>query len=41
MEKIWLKSYPSGVPAELPEPAYRSIRDMVEQGYREFPERES
>ena len=41
MEKIWLKSYPPGVPAELPEPDYRSIRDMVEYGFREFPERAS
>ena len=41
MEKIWLKSYPPGVPAELPEPDYRSIRDLVEHGFREFPERAS
>jgi len=39
MEKIWLKSYPSGVPADVPEPAFKSIRDMVEYGFREFPDR--
>ena len=39
MEKIWLKSYPSGVPAEVPEPPFKSIRDMVESGFREYPDR--
>ncbi len=38
MEKIWLKSYPSGVPAEVPEPAFKSIRDMVEFSFREYPD---
>ncbi len=41
MEKIWLKSYPPDVPAELPEPPYRSLRDMVEHGFREFADRPS
>jgi len=41
MEKIWLKSYPPGVPAEVPEPPFKSLRDMVEHGFREFPERPS
>ena len=36
MEKIWLKSYPPGVPAELPVPPHRSIRDMVEASFREY-----
>jgi len=39
MEKIWLKSYPDGVPADVPEPEFKSIRDMVEFGFREFPDR--
>ena len=39
MEKIWLKSYPEGIPDELPSPAHRSIRDMFESTFREHPER--
>ncbi|MGB5166158.1 MAG: AMP-binding protein [Woeseiaceae bacterium] len=36
MEKIWLKSYPSGVPETVPEPPYRSIRDMMEHSFDEY-----
>ncbi len=36
MERIWLKSYPEGVPAEAPEPPYRSIRDMFEFCFEEY-----
>ena len=36
MEKIWLKSYPEGVPEEVPEPPYRSIRDMFEFCFKEY-----
>ena len=39
MEKIWLKSYPDGVPADVPEPKFKSIRDMVEFSFREHPDR--
>ena len=39
MEKIWLKSYPDGVPTDVPEPEFKSIRDMVEFSFREFPDR--
>jgi long-chain acyl-CoA synthetase len=38
VEKIWLKSYPEGVPAEVPEPAFR---DMAEFSFRTFPDRPS
>ena len=41
MEKIWLKSYPPGVPEEVPEPKFRSIREMVEYSFQEFPDRPS
>lgn len=41
MEKIWLKSYPDGIPEEVPEPPHRSLRDMVENSFREYPERPS
>ncbi len=39
MERIWLKSYPPGMPAEVPTPPYRSIREMFEHSFREYPER--
>jgi long-chain acyl-CoA synthetase len=39
MEKIWLKSYPPGVPEEIPEPAHRSIRDLVEASFRDHADR--
>ena len=39
MEKIWLKSYPDGMPAEIPPPEYRSLRDMLERSFAAFPER--
>ncbi len=41
MEKIWLKSYPPGVPADVPEPEYRSLRDMVEASFDKYPDRAS
>ena len=41
MEKIWLNSYPPGVPAEVPEPQFRSIREMVEHSFQAFPDRPS
>ena len=41
MEKIWLKSYPEGVPEVVPEPQHRSLRDMVEASFRDYPDRPS
>ena len=41
MEKIWLKSYPHGAPEDVPEPAFRSIREMVEHSFQEWPDRPS
>ena len=41
MEKIWLKSYPEGVPAEIPPSEFRSIRDMFEKTFAEYPDRPS
>jgi long-chain acyl-CoA synthetase len=38
-EKIWLKSYPEGVPAEIPTPPFRSVRDMIEFSLREYADR--
>lgn len=39
MEKIWLKSYPDDVPAEVPEPPFRSVRDLFEQAFEQWPDR--
>ena len=39
MDKVWLKSYPEHVPAELPEAPYRSVRELFEQAFDAFPER--
>jgi len=39
VEKIWLKSYPEGVPAELPPPEFQSVRDMIEFSLREYASR--
>ncbi|HUK04447.1 MAG TPA: AMP-binding protein, partial [Burkholderiales bacterium] len=40
MEKIWLKSYPKGVPAEINPDAYRSIPQLIDENagkYRDRP----
>ena len=37
MEKVWLKSYPEGIPAEIPAPPWRSIRDLFEHGFATYP----
>jgi len=34
MEKIWLKSYPPGVPTEIDPTQYESISDMLEESFR-------
>jgi len=41
LEKIWLKSYPDYVPAELPPPPFKSIRDLFEQAFEKWPDRPS
>jgi len=41
LEKIWLKSYPDDVPAELPPPPFKSIRDLFEQAFEKWPDRPS
>lgn len=38
-EKIWLESYPEGVPAELPTPPFKSVRDMLDFCMREYADR--
>ena len=38
MEKVWLKSYPEGMPAEVPEPPFRSVRELFERSFSEYPD---
>ena len=38
MDKVWLKSYPEGVPAEVPEPPWRSVRDLCEHSFAAYPD---
>ena len=37
-EKTWLKSYPDGMPENVPQPPHRSIRDLFEHSFAEYPE---
>jgi long-chain acyl-CoA synthetase len=39
MEKIWLKHYPAGVPADIDPNKYQSIRDLFEESVAKFGER--
>jgi len=39
LEKIWLKSYPEGIPAEIPTPEYHSISEMCEYAFAEYADR--
>ena len=38
MEKVWLKSYPEGMPEEVPTPPWRSVRDLFEHSFAAYPE---
>jgi long-chain acyl-CoA synthetase len=39
MEKIWLKHYPAGVPAEIDANKYKSIRDLIDAAVVAFKDR--
>jgi long-chain acyl-CoA synthetase len=39
MEKIWLKSYPKGVPAEIDVNAYRSVPHLIDENIGKYRER--
>ena len=39
MEKIWLKSYPEGVPAEIDITQYRSVTHILEEAFRKYSDR--
>jgi long-chain acyl-CoA synthetase len=36
MDKIWLKSYPPGVPAEIDVGEFQSLKDIAEQSFHKF-----
>ena len=39
MEKIWLRNYPSGVPAEIDPGRYRSLKQIFEESFEKFRDR--
>ena len=39
MDRVWLKSYPKGVPAEIDVNVYASVRDVFDQVVAKFAER--
>ena len=39
MKKPWLAAYAEGIPETLPTPEHKSIRDLIESVFREFPDR--
>jgi long-chain acyl-CoA synthetase len=38
VEKVWLKSYPEGMPEEVPTPPWRSVRDLFEHSFATYPD---
>jgi long-chain acyl-CoA synthetase len=38
VEKVWLKSYPDGVPHDVPEPPWRSVKDLFEHAFAAYPD---
>ncbi|MFY0573998.1 hypothetical protein ACN28S_06175 [Cystobacter fuscus] len=36
MEKLWLKHYPPGVPAEIDDKQYPSLTHLLEESFRKF-----
>ena len=41
MEKVWLKSYPEGVPAEIDVGQFRSLGDLFERSVAQYADREA
>jgi long-chain acyl-CoA synthetase len=39
MEKIWLKHYPEGMPAEINADVYPSLVELMETAFKQFPQR--
>ena len=41
MERIWLKQYPAGVPADIDVNQYPSLVELLEESFRKFADRKS
>jgi long-chain acyl-CoA synthetase len=41
MEKIWLKSYPEGVPAEIDNTQYNSVTQLLEESFHKYADRDA
>jgi long-chain acyl-CoA synthetase len=41
MERIWLKNYPPGVPADVDVTQYRSLPELLEDSFRRYAERDA
>ena len=41
MERIWLKAYPPGVPADIDPMQYRSLPDLLDESFRAFAPRQA
>ena len=39
MDRPWLKSYPEGIPADIPAPDFRSLREIIERAFDEYADR--
>jgi long-chain acyl-CoA synthetase len=37
LEKVWIKSYPTDMPEEVPTPPFKSVRDLFEQAFEKYP----
>ncbi|MEL7184963.1 MAG: AMP-binding protein [Pseudomonadota bacterium] len=38
MEKVWLDSYPPGIPENVETPPWKSVRDLFEQAFDKYPD---
>jgi len=41
MERIWLKHYPAGVPADIDVTQYSSLVELLEESFRKFADRKA
>ena len=41
MEKVWLASYPEGVPELIPDPPYSSLTDMMNASMKKYASRKA
>ena len=41
MERLWLRHYPPGVPADIDPSRYPSLVAMLEEGFKTYAEREA